>query len=107
MSPLRGWIARAIVRARRWSNSFRVHLLALGLIAITGTAIALTYTQSIQMRESLLVELNARARTDGQLLNAMFAAPLTERDYASVADSVSESVRAGSFESYRQKLVTA
>jgi hypothetical protein len=84
-----------------------VRLLALGLIAITGTAVALTYTQSIQMRESLLVELNARARTDGQLLNAMFAAPLTERDYASVADSVSESVRAGSFESYRQKLVTA
>jgi signal transduction histidine kinase/ActR/RegA family two-component response regulator len=75
-----------------------VRLLALGLIAITGTAVALTYTQSIQMREALLVELNARARTDGQLLNAMFAAPLTERDYASVADSVSESVRAGSFE---------
>lgn len=98
MSPLRGWIARAIVRARRWSNSFRVHLLALGLIAITGTAIALTYTQSIQMREALLVELHARARTDGQLLNSMFAAPLTERDYASVADAVRESVRAGSFE---------
>ena len=98
MSPLRGWIARAIVRGRRWRNSFRVRLLALGLIAITGTAVALTYTQSIQMREALLVELHARARTDGQLLNAMFAAPLTERDYASVADSVSESVRAGSFE---------
>jgi signal transduction histidine kinase/ActR/RegA family two-component response regulator len=28
----------------------------------------------------------------------MFAAPLTERDFASVADAVSESVRAGSFE---------
>ncbi len=70
----------------------------LGLIAITGTAITLTYTQSIQMREALLVELHARARTDGQLLNAMFAAPLIERDYASVVDSVSESVRAGSFE---------
>ncbi len=69
----------------------------LGLIAITGTAITLTYTQSIQMREALLVELHARARTDGQLLNAMFAAPLIERDYASVVDSVSESVRAGSF----------
>jgi len=98
MSPLRGWIARALVRGRRWRNSFRVRLLALGLIAITGTAVALTYTQSIQMREALLVELNARARADGQLLNAMFAAPLTERDYASVAASVSESVRAGSFE---------
>ncbi len=98
MHPLRGWIARSIVRGRRWRNSFRVRLLALGLIAITGTAVALTYTQSIQMREALLAELHARARTDGQLLNAMFAAPLTERDYASVADSVSESVRAGSFE---------
>lgn len=91
-------MARAIVRGRRLCNSFRVRLLALGLIAITGTAVALTYTQSIQMREALLVELHARARTDGQLLNAMFAAPLAERDFASVADSVSESVRAGSFE---------
>jgi signal transduction histidine kinase/CheY-like chemotaxis protein len=98
MRPPRGWLARAVVRARRWSNSFRVRLLALGLIAITGTAVALTYNQSIQMREALLVELHARARTDGQLLNAMFAAPLIERDYASVAASVSESVRAGSFE---------
>lgn len=91
-------MARAIVRGRRLCDSFRVRLLALGLIAITGTAVALTYTQSIQMREALLVELHARARTDGQLLNAMFAAPLAERDFASVADSVSESVRAGSFE---------
>ncbi len=98
MRTLRGWIARAVVGGRRWRNSFRVRLLVLGLIAITGTAITLTYTQSIQMREALLVELHARARTDGQLLNAMFAAPLIERDYASVVDSVSESVRAGSFE---------
>ena len=98
MLPLRSWIARATARGRRWRNSFRVRLLALGLIAITGTAIALTYTQSIQMREALLIELHARARTDGQLLNAMFAAPLTERDYTSVADAVAESVRAGSFE---------
>ena len=45
MNPLRGWIARAVVRGRRWSNSFRLRLLALGLIAITGTAVALTYTQ--------------------------------------------------------------
>lgn len=98
MHPLKGWIARAILRGRRWCRSFRVRLLALGLIAITGTAVALTYTQSIQMREALLIELHARARTDGQLLNAMFAAPLTERDYASAAASVAESVRAGSFE---------
>lgn len=98
MRPLGGWLARAVVRGRRWSNSFRVRLLALGLIAITGTAVALTYNQSIQMREALMAELHARARTDGQLLNAMFAAPLIERDYASVAASVSESVRAGSFE---------
>lgn len=98
MRARKGWIARAILRGRRWCGSFRVRLLALGLIAITGTAVALTYTQSTQMREALLVELHARARTDGQLLNAMFAAPLTERDYASVADAVSESVRAGSFE---------
>ncbi|MBU8875655.1 response regulator [Reyranella sp. MMS21-HV4-11] len=98
MRTLRGWIARAVVGGRRWRNSFRVRLLVLGLITITGTAITLTYTQSIQMREALLVELHARARTDGQLLNAMFAAPLIERDYASVVDSVSESVRAGSFE---------
>lgn len=98
MGPLRGLIARATARGRRWRNSFRVRLLALGLIAISGTAIALTYAQSIQMREALLVELHARARTDGQLLNAMFAAPLTERDYASVADAVAESVQAGSFE---------
>eukprot|EP01034_Spumella_vulgaris_P003252 gene3252-4195_t len=98
MRTLRGWIARAVVGGRRWRNSFRVRLLVLGLIAITGTAITLTYTQSIQMREALLVELHARARTDGQLLNAMFAAPLIERDYASVVDTVSESVRAGSFE---------
>jgi len=95
---LRSWIARAVVWVRRWRNSFRVRLLALGLLTISGTAIALTYTQSIQMREALLVELQARARTDGQLLNAMFAAPLTERDFASVTDSVAESVRAGSFE---------
>ena len=98
MDPLRGLIARATARGRRWRNSFRVRLMALGLIAISGTAIALTYAQAIQMREALLVELHARARTDGQLLNAMFAAPLTERDYASVADAVAESVRAGSFE---------
>ncbi|MFN4014665.1 MAG: ATP-binding protein [Reyranella sp.] len=98
MRSLGGWLARAVVRGRRWSNSFRVRLLALGLIAITGTAVALTYNQSIQMREALMAELHARARTDGQLLNAMFAAPLIERDYASVAASVSESVRAGSFE---------
>jgi len=98
MRPLRTCIARAAVLGRRWRNSFRVRLLALGLIAITGTAIALTYTQAIQMREALLIELHARARTDGQLLNAMFAAPLTERDYASVAAAVTESVRAGSFE---------
>jgi len=98
MRTLRGWIARAVVGGQRWRNSFRVRLLVLGLITITGTAITLTYTQSIQMREALLVELHARARTDGQLLNAMFAAPLIERDYASVVDSVSESVRAGSFE---------
>jgi signal transduction histidine kinase/ActR/RegA family two-component response regulator len=97
MRALRVWLARGFVRARRWRNSFRLRLLALGLIAITGTAVALTYTQAIQMREALMVELQARARTDGQLLNAMFAAPLTERDYASVLDSVSESVRAGSF----------
>jgi signal transduction histidine kinase/ActR/RegA family two-component response regulator len=98
MRPLRGWIARAVVRGRRWCNSFRIRLLVLGLVTITGTAIALTYTQSSQMREALMVELYARARTDGQLLNAMFAAPLTERDYASIADAVAESVRAGSFE---------
>lgn len=98
MLPLKGWIARAIVRGRRWGNSFRLRLLVLGLVAITGTAISLTYAQSIEMREALLAELHARARTDGQLLNAMLAAPLTERDYASVADAVTESVRAGSFE---------
>ncbi len=98
MHPLTGWIARVAGFGRRWRDSFRVRLLALGLIAITGTAIALTYTQAIQMRESLLVELDARARTDGQLLNAMFAAPLAQRDYASVADAVAESVRVGSFE---------
>jgi signal transduction histidine kinase/ActR/RegA family two-component response regulator len=98
MRPLKFWIAHAVLRGRRWCSSFRARLLALGLIAITGTAVALTYTQSIQMREALLVELHARGRTDGQLLNAMFAAPLTERDYASVAASVTESVRAGSFE---------
>jgi signal transduction histidine kinase/ActR/RegA family two-component response regulator len=98
MLPLKGWTARAIVRGRRWRNSFRLRLLVLGLVAITGTAISLTYAQSIEMREALLAELHARARTDGQLLNAMLAAPLTERDYASVAAAVTESVRAGSFE---------
>ena len=97
MHPLTGWIARVAAFWHRWRGSFRLRLLALGLAAITGTAIALTYTQAIQMRESLLIELDARARTDGQLLNAMFAAPLAQRDYASVADAVAESVRVGSF----------
>lgn len=78
-------------------TSFRFRIFAAGILAIVATAAALTFAHAIQVREALLNQLAARAASDRPFLNATFAAPLAERDYATAAQIVRESVAAGSF----------
>ncbi len=78
-------------------TSFRFRIFAAGIVAIAATAAALTFAHAFQVREALLAQLAARAASDRPFLNATFAAPLAERDYATAAEIVRESVRMGSF----------
>jgi signal transduction histidine kinase/ActR/RegA family two-component response regulator len=78
-------------------TSFRFRIFAAGILAIVVTAAALTFAHALQVRETLLEQLTARAASDRPFLNATFAAPLAERDFATLAEIVRESVRAGSF----------
>jgi signal transduction histidine kinase/CheY-like chemotaxis protein len=78
-------------------TSFRFRIFAAGILAIVATAAALTFAHAFQVREALLAQLAARAASDRPFLNATFAAPLAERDYATAAEIVRESVRMGSF----------
>ncbi|NGM18409.1 HAMP domain-containing protein [Roseomonas stagni] len=76
---------------------FRLKLFSLAALALVALATALTVIQDRLVLRVLEAQFESRAAAARPILEAALAAPLAERDFATIQAIITESVNAGSF----------
>jgi len=77
---------------RPFPLSLRARLFAVSTTALLAVTAALTLTQARLVETALVRQIEERAETERPFFNAAFAAPLAQRDYATVRAVIRESV---------------